>query len=231
MSKWLWIAGSLGIFAVVGIALYYRSQRKIQAGIDYNLTPAGEIFNITGNTGAYDQAGKRIPVDSRIPPAADLVAQQTDAFLKSPNTMTEIRQRIGYNANLFNGLTDLQREKIKQAFAAKFGINKDSLLSYPTWTRDISPTLQNTLIARSLQQWGNFRQGSSALTAFGSVPEWSINFNEIGLRLDSPGDFAAVKKFYSNSAAEIKRLEEQVRYEAVQYLRRQGWRFSDYGDV
>lgn len=233
MSKWVWIAGSVGLFVVVGIALYYRSQRRVQAGINYDLSPAGEIFNITGNTGAgaTDSSGRRIAVDSRIPPAADLVAQQKDAFLKSENTMTEIKQRIGYNANLFQGLTSEQKNKIANAIATKFSINPESPLSFPTWTQDKSPTLYNTLKARSQQSYAGFRAGSSALTAFTTIPEWGINFQSTGIQADTATGFQALKNFYTNAAREILRLEDQTRYEAVQYLRRQGWRFSDYGDV
>jgi hypothetical protein len=229
MKKALLIGGTLGIALIIFVWLRLAAQRKVSQGLEYDLSPAGEIFNIGQQQN--DSSAPRYAVDSRVSPAADLVAMYIDTFQKSENTMTEIRQRIGYNSNLFAGINTDARTKIGQAFVAKFGINPASLLSYPTWTTDKSPGLLPRLKSKALIQWGQFRPGSSQLTEFYTVPEWGINFANIGLDPAEPETFYSIKKFYANAAAEIERLQDQTRYEAVQYLRRQGWRFTDYGDI
>jgi hypothetical protein len=230
-KKVLVIGGVASLGVIILIYLYYQSQRKIQAGIDYNLSPAGEIFNITGDTGATDESGERIPIDTRVEPARSLIAQQMEAFYMSPNTMTEIRQRIGFNSNLFRGINSQDAEKIKQAIALKFDINKNAFLSYPNWDFYTSPFLGSQLKTKGQANLLNFRTGSNALQNWATVPQWGLNFSNVGFDVTAPQGFSSLRQFFENAAAEIYRLDDAVRLEAVQYLRRQGWKFSDYGDV
>lgn len=229
MKKFLIVSGIGAVLLVAAIALYYRSQRRVQKGVEYDLSQAGEIFNITGQTAPKDSTGARIPVDSRVEPAASLIARQMDAFYKSENTMSEIRQRIGYNSNLFKGMNATATQKIKTAFKNKFDINENSLLSYPTWdkSKDINLFLQLDAKAKNPPT----RLGSSAVQTWAFVTPWGMHFDQIGLNLTQPADVGQVAIFFKNAASEIQRLDDQVRYEAVKYLQKLGWKFSDYGDV
>lgn len=229
--KILIVGGVVSLGVIVLIYIYLASQRKVQGGINYDLTPAGEIFNITGDTGATDSQGNRIPVDSRIEPAASLIAQQMDAFYKSENTMTEIRQRIGFGSNLFKGISEAAIQRIKNIFSTKFAINPNSLMSYPLWDIEESPFLGLQLKQKGQASLATFRAGSNQLRNWATVPQWGIDFSQIGIDATSPTGFADIRKFFENAAAEIYRLDSQVRYEAVKYLQNQGWKFSDYGDV
>jgi hypothetical protein len=222
---------------VVGLVLlyfYYRSRATVATGVQYNLANA-DIYALTGNTTtpptttATAGAPPRFAVDSRTEPAASLIATYEESFLLSASTMNRIKERIGYASNIFNGQTTAQRQKIGAAFSAKFDINPNSLLSYPLWLPDKAPALLPALFKKS--QVLPFEQlRTSTKQEFLIVPEW-FNFASYGFNANDAAEFESLKRFFVNCKNEILRLQDAVRFEAVQYLRNQGWRFTDYGDI
>lgn len=242
MKKWLWIGGSVGVLALVGIFLYYRSRQKVQQGLDYDL--AGGIYSTMQTAGApapgaVQNTGNFPPyaMDSQTEPAKSLIAQRREALLLSADAMNKIRSRIGMGTNLFNGVPTFQREKIENAFVKVFNINPDSLLSYPLWTQDKSQDLIFELGDRSGEMpktaWDvDFKWASKNQDWFYKVPAWlNIDFRAYGFNPLLASDFSGLKQFYKNAFLEIQRLEEAVTYEAAQALRREGLKLSDFGDV
>jgi len=242
-KKWIWIVGIVGVGGIVGIFLYYLSRRKVAEGQEYDL--AEGIYQVSSSGGTAtaanpatgEPAAPRYAMDSHTEPAASLIARQADALRLSADTMNIIKSRIGYNSRLFDGIDNAVMGKIKQAFRTTFNINPDSLLSYPTWDVDQSPELLPLLTVLGADVVPgtfayDFTFARKKPAEFYIIRPWlSMDFRNFGINPNLFTDFAGLKRFYKNAAAEINRLQDAVRYEAAQYLRRQGWRFTDFGDV
>lgn len=242
MNKAVIIGSGIGVLALIGILIYFQSQRKVQTGIDYDLSPQNDVFGFD----AVDQPPATTtasPTNTRATsiysePARSLIAQRTEIFMLSPVTMNRIKSTIGTGSNLFDGVPLAATEKIKQAFALKFGINPNSFLSYPLWTYKESPSLLTKLKSKNapLTTWQ--RVGVQSFGQYGTpnqyftVSEWGIDFSNLGL--GTVQQYApAIQRFFNNAAAEIEKLETAVKVQAIEFLRlpqNGGYKFLEYGD-
>jgi hypothetical protein len=230
------LAGTATVVGLVLLYFYYKSRATVARGVEYNLENA-DIWGLTNAPAPPPTGGTastldapRYAVDSRVEPAASLVAQTMESFLISANTMNRIKERIGYNTYLYRGISATHVQRFKNAFRARFDINPDSMLSYPTWTPNQSPQLYAVLEARINAPSVQTMRGSQLL-AYARVEPWELNFDSYGFVPTVSADYLALKMFYTNCKQAIDGLMDAVRTEAVQYLRSKGWRFTDYGDI
>ena len=239
-----------GLALLLGIVVYMQSKRKVKTGTEYDLTPAGELFSLEGTAGANTDTAntsapkKTLSIESE--PAKSLVAQRMEIFKNSSNTMNDIRQRYGIGSNLFHSVMPNYENDIKQLFAEVFSINPDSLLSYPLWLEHNEPNLLSELEARASLPYSKMRTAKARklYNVTGEpmiIKEWlNINFGllqvvngggEVPELYPSSENWVNIRQFYQNAADEINRLEDAVKNEAAEYLRRKGYRFIEYGDT
>lgn len=239
MNKYILLAGGVGVLSVLGILIYFLSTRKTKQGVEYDLSPAGEMFSLdpTGNAQTTTTGTANAPpvsqnvLNPNTEPAKSLIAKRSEQIYLSPNTMDDVRQRYGSGTALFMGVDTDSQTSIKREFAAKFGINGDSYMSYPLWT----PTENPTLLQR-LQQAKNYpsydRLRGQNLATYTKVAEWNINFadflNKGSNGTPSPQQWNSLVQFLKNAATTIENIQKGVTVEAIQSLRRQGYKFEGY---
>lgn len=245
MNKYVLLAGGVGVLSVLGILIYFLSTRKTKQGVEYDLSPAGEMFSLdpTGNAQTTTTGTANAPpvsqnvLNPNTEPAKSLIAKRSEQIYLSPNTMDDVRQRYGSGTALFMGVDTDSQTSIKREFAAKFGINGDSYMSYPLWT----PTENPTLLQR-LQQAKNYpsydvakkdaKQSGKGWAYFTNIPEWNVNFatflNKGAEGAPSPQQWNSLVQFLKNAATIIENIQKGVTVEAIQSLRRQGYKFEGY---
>lgn len=243
MNRAVLVLGSLGGLTLVGIIIYYLSRRNVAKGVNYDLSPQGDVFGWTGQsdtppTGGTEQsptAKQAVSIYSE--PARSLIAQRKEIFMQSPITMNRIRTAIGTGTDLFNNVGYTAKENIKKAFGDRFNINPESYLSYPLWTYKESPTLLHTLESKNTPSTYWSRTGTTnyntILKNYFTITEWGIDFSTLGWQTRADIWSKDVDIFFNNAAQQIKNIEYAVEIEAIEYLRKPqngGYRFLEYGD-
>jgi len=240
-GKTIAIAGGLGIFAVLGIIIYFVSRGKVKQGIEYDLGTASEQFSLSPSVAVVGPGTGSAPAPDALnvlnpdtEPARSLIARQVQTLQLSPNTMDDIRLRYGANSGLFQGVDDVTKAGIKKAFQKTYSINPDSYLSYPIWTQYESPALLPELKARRHTLAVNWDTVGTKDAKFYvdklTVPAWRIDFVKESFNGELPRalGWASYQNFLKNSIDAIEKLEAGIKNEAIQILRRQGYKFEGY---
>lgn len=244
------VFGGIGLLALFGIVIYYQSQRRVSAGVEYDLAPAGNVFGwspsntnqpSTGSTSTGTSTGgtARQAVSIYVEPAKSLIAQRAEIFATSPITLSNIKTAISAGTPIFNGVSPAIADKIKVKFQQVFGINPESYISYPLWTRKENPDLLPQLKSKTapLSTWNRVGATSygnyGTLSQYWTVAAWGIDFST--LNAGTPAQFApSVQRFFNNCIVEIERIEAAVTIQAIEFLRlpaNGGYRFLEYGDT
>ena len=241
------IGVGLGILAILGIVLFIQSRRKVREGVEYDLSPAAEMFSLsptqeiggaTGTANAPPVASANV-LNPNTEPARSLIAQQMEVLYTSPNTMDDIRTRYGAGSGLFSGMDGDTVSKVKRFFAEKFSINPDSYLSYPLWTekedRNLLPELKQR--AAPIQYNELYTTAKDAKINFLNalkINAWGVSFIDMFKSSDgtinppNPQQWLSMQYFFRNAVAAIEKLQNGVKNEAIQILRRKGYKFEGY---